>query len=273
MPQRSNRELWLALSAMIVITLLYLFVSFYFSEIPAASGFFGHALGVMGFVLMLLTETLYSWRKRSRSARWGRMSAWLRFHIFTGLVGPYMVLLHTSWKFNGLAGIVTLFTLIIVLSGIVGRYIYTAIPRTPDGIEIEAEQLSQQIQVLEHQLQQITAAGDQSTRQLAQKLNTLPQTAETPLLTFLGRTFYEWRYRRQWRKEKRRLNAAARAQAEKIQKLFNKRNALRRQVETIAIARRLLALWHTIHIPIGIALFVSAFVHIGGALYYATFLR
>ena len=38
-------------------------------------------------------------------------------------------------------------------------------------------------------------------------------------------------------------------------------------------ARRLLALWHTIHIPIGMVLFISAFVHIGAALYYATFLK
>jgi len=88
---------------------------------------------IIGFILMLMTEILYSWRKRSRSARWGKMSNWLRFHIFTGLVGPYMVLLHTSWKFNGLAGIVLLLTVIIVLSGIVGRYIFTAIPRTADG--------------------------------------------------------------------------------------------------------------------------------------------
>jgi hypothetical protein len=35
----------------------------------------------------------------------------------------------------------------------------------------------------------------------------------------------------------------------------------------------LLALWHTIHIPIGIVLFISAFVHVGAALYYATFLK
>jgi hypothetical protein len=43
--------------------------------------------------------------------------------------------------------------------------------------------------------------------------------------------------------------------------------------ETLKQARRLMALWHTIHIPIGMALFVSAFVHIGAALYYATLLK
>lgn len=182
---RGGRELWMAFLAGILITGLYAAVVFFTRQIPAAGEFFGHALGIFGFALMLMTETLYSLRKRTRSARWGRMSSWLQFHIFTGLVGPFMVLLHTSWKFNGLAGATTLLTLIIVVSGFIGRYIYTRIPRTLDGLEIEG---------------------------------TLSETA-------------------------------------------------------LRQARRLMALWHTIHIPIGMALFISAFVHMGAALYYATLLK
>ena len=182
---RGNRELWLALLAMVSITGLYGLVLVFTLEIPPAGELFGHGIGIAGFLLMLMTETLYSLRKRSRSVKWGRMSLWLQFHIFTGLVGPYMVLLHTSWKFNGIAGVTTLFTVIIVVSGFIGRYIFTRIPRTLDGLEIEGA-LSQ---------------------------------------------------------------------------------------EALKQTRRLLALWHTIHIPIGMALFISAFVHIGAALYYATFLK
>jgi hypothetical protein len=89
---RSNRELWLALLAIAVITLLYGFMVVMLGGIPAAREFFGHSIGILGFVLMLMTETLYSLRKRTRRAQWGRMSAWLDFHIFTGLVGPYLVL-------------------------------------------------------------------------------------------------------------------------------------------------------------------------------------
>ena len=81
--QQSNRELWAAFFAILLITLFYLFVMSQIGGIPAASGFFGHGIGIIGFILMLMTEILYSWRKRSRSARWGKMSAWLRFHIFT----------------------------------------------------------------------------------------------------------------------------------------------------------------------------------------------
>ena len=180
-----GRELWLAMLAAIIIGGIYGAVVYFTREIPPAADLFGHTLGIIGFILMLMTEILYSLRKRSRSARWGRMSSWLEFHIFTGLVGPFMVLLHTSWKFNGLAGVTTLFTVVIVISGFVGRYIYTRVPRTLDGMEIEGT-----------------------------------------------------------------LSEAALRQA-----------------------RRLMALWHIIHIPIGMALFVSAFVHIGAALYYATFLK
>ena len=182
---RGNIELWLAFLTCMFIGAGYGLVTIWMREVPAASEFFGHTLGIVGFILMLLTEILYSLRKRSRSAALGRMSTWLKFHIYMGLAGPFMVLLHSSWKFNGLAGATTLLTAIIVFSGFIGRYIFTRIPRTLDGLEIEG---------------------------------TLSQ-------------------------------------------------------EALKRARQMMALWHTVHIPIGIALFIAAFVHMGGALYYATLLK
>ncbi len=102
---------------------------------PAASSLVGHGIGIVGFILMLMTATLYSIRKRLTDARWGSMAAWLRFHMVTGLVGPYMVLLHTAMRFHGLAGVAMLLTVVVVVSGLVGRYIYTAVPRVIDGAE------------------------------------------------------------------------------------------------------------------------------------------
>ncbi|HNK62915.1 MAG TPA: hypothetical protein PLE14_02610 [Anaerolineales bacterium] len=182
---RGYKELWWAFFVCTLLALGYGFVVYWFQEIPAASELIGHSLGIIGFIMMLMTETLYTLRKSSRSAAWGKMSSWLQFHIFTGLVGPFMVLLHTSWKFNGLAGATTLLTMIIVFSGFIGRYISTRIPRTMDGLEIDG---------------------------------TLSQ-------------------------------------------------------EALKRARQLMSLWHTVHIPIGVALFISAFLHVGAALYYATLLK
>jgi hypothetical protein len=182
---RDSREIWLALIAIFATTAIYAIVTQEMDQVPPASALFGHGIGILGFIMMLMTETLYSLRKRSRLARWGKMSSWLQFHIFTGIVGPYLVLLHSAWKFHGLAGAVMLFTVVIVVSGFIGRYIYTRIPRTAEGQEA------------------VAALGPQA----------------------------------------------------------------------LAHARRMLALWHAIHVPIGVVLFTTAFIHIGAALYYATLLH
>ncbi|HZD58383.1 MAG TPA: hypothetical protein VE136_16745 [Anaerolineales bacterium] len=271
--QQSNRELWLAFTAILLITIFYLFTVIMLGGVPAASEFFGHSLGILGFVLMLMTETLYTLRKRSRRARWGRMASWLQFHIFTGLVGPYLVLLHTSWKFNGLAGIVMLITGIVVASGFVGRYIYTAIPRTADGIAMEAFELEKQIRAIESELQTGWAGRPDLAPSLAQRLSTSPEFQNNQTLLILGGPFSEIRQRVQWWFTKQRMHPKTRAQATQLERLVLRRRALHRQVRSVAQARRMLALWHAFHIPIGMALFTAAFIHIGAAIYYATLLR
>jgi predicted ferric reductase len=137
---RRHRELWYALLAAIVVTAIYALAYAQAGAFPKASGLVGHGIGIIGFLLMLAAETLYSVRKQRSDASWGSMGAWLRFHVFTGLVGPYMVLLHTSMRFQGLAGVAMLLTGIVVISGAVGRYIYTSVPR-----QVEDPELAQRI--------------------------------------------------------------------------------------------------------------------------------
>jgi hypothetical protein len=131
-------ELAYAAAAIAAVTVLYGVAYSQASAFPAASSIVGHGIGIAGFILMLMTATLYSLRKLRQDARWGSTSAWLKFHMVTGLVGPYMVLLHTAMRFSGLAGLAMLLTVIVVVSGLIGRYIYTAVPRAVDGLEAAA---------------------------------------------------------------------------------------------------------------------------------------
>jgi hypothetical protein len=48
---------------------------------------------------------------------------------------------------------------------------------------------------------------------------------------------------------------------------------LKSQMTSLATARRMLSLWHIIHIPIGLLLFAVAFIHIFAAIYYATLIH
>jgi hypothetical protein len=183
--------------------------------VPAASSLVGHALGIIGFAMMLMTETLYSLRKRAMHRPRGSMRSWLVFHIFTGIVGSWLVVLHAAGSFRGLAGVLTVMTAVVVASGFIGRYIYTAVPRTADGVEIEAQELQLLLEAA-----RIGAAGSAATRTATRRLR-----------------------------------------------------ELERQMGALRWARRAMATWHAVHVPLGMALFVIAFTHIGAAVYYATLLR
>jgi hypothetical protein len=222
---------------------------------------------------MLMTESLYSLRKRSRKAHWGRMATWLNFHIVTGIVGPFLVLLHSSWKFNGLAGLVTLLTLVIVVSGFIGRYIYTAVPRTVDGAELEEGILAQRIEVTERQIYAWLRANPQAAPALASLVAAPSDLPGQSSVLFRDTPWQKWRQKSNWRKARQKMDAATRQQADQLDRLIRQRNLMHRQIAMLARARRGLALWHAVHVPIGLALFTTAFIHISAAIYYATLLR
>jgi hypothetical protein len=265
---QKSRELVYALVAIVFITIVYLLMVALERNTPAASGFYGHAMGILGFLLMLMTETLYTIRKRISHARWGRMASWLEFHIFTGLVGPYLVLLHTSWKFNGLAGVLSLFTLMIVISGFIGRYIYTAVPRTLDGVELSLAEINDQIKQLEDSIQALAPVPETAAQPvLAASLST------NPIGLALGRLGIALGSGLALLRPQSSPSQAERQRAGDLRRLTRQRNRLKRQLASIASARRLLAIWHIIHIPLGLTLFAMAFVHIAGAIYFAGLLK
>jgi hypothetical protein len=232
-----------------------------FFGIPPASGLLGHSLGIFGFLLMLSTETLYSLRKRYTRARFGKLSTWLSVHIFTGLVGPYLVLLHSSWKFNGLAGIVMLLTIIIVISGFVGRYFYTAVPRSADGAVLELSSLTE----MEAKVQ----------AELRDKASAHPEFAKLveDLLSSGAGEKQARRLRQEWASAEQRLPAPLQEDWKRLRALGERQLQIKKQLAGLSSARRLLAIWHTVHIPIGVVLFALAFIHIFATLYFVTLAR
>jgi hypothetical protein len=271
--RRQGLEIRLALATIVLLAAVYIGVVSRLESPSAAGGLLGHGLGIAGFLLMLMTETLYSLRKRSRQARWGRLATWLQFHIFTGLVGPFMVLLHTSWKFNGLAGVVLLLTVTIVLSGILGRYIYTAVPRTADGVVREVAELEGEIDEMEQVLRDWLETKPQAAAALAPWLDRPERRESGGLRWIAGRIMGDWVIRWRWWWFGRQLDPSIRRPAEEMGRLLTRRHHLQRQLASLATARRMLSLWHSVHIPIGVVLFTTAFVHIGAALYFATLLK
>lgn len=89
-----------------------------------AGDLLGHGLGVVGLALMVFAWLGYSWRKHPRRTGPGALRHWLAAHVVTGILGPWMALLHGGFRIAGVAGLLTLTMLVVVASGVYGRFVY-----------------------------------------------------------------------------------------------------------------------------------------------------
>jgi hypothetical protein len=118
----------LVISGLVVLLLLLWLGFLVHRDNRFAGSFWGGVLGVCGAVLMLV-PLAYSIVKRvkwvqKRVWRWVTMRTLLAWHIYAGILGPILVLLHTGHKFNSPLGIaLTTMVLLVVLSGFTGRYL------------------------------------------------------------------------------------------------------------------------------------------------------
>lgn len=94
----------------------------------------GYWLGVAGGVMMLLL-LLYPARKHFKfSHRWGKLKWWLLVHMILGIGGPLLILVHTTFHLGSLNAEVALFSMLIVVgSGVVGRFLYLRVHRGLSG--------------------------------------------------------------------------------------------------------------------------------------------
>ena len=115
----------------LVLLLLLLWLGFPLHESERFAGsFWGGVLAVTGSALMLV-PLLYLVIKRvpglkRRVIRRVPMRTLLSWHIYAGVLGPILVVAHSGHKYESPIGIVlTAMTLLVVVSGFVGRYLMT----------------------------------------------------------------------------------------------------------------------------------------------------
>ena len=105
------------------------------------SGRIGLKLGMLG-VAMFLVIFLYPLRKRwTWLGRIGISRHWLDYHVVLGLSAPFVIAMHSAFKFHGFAGIAFWIMLAVSISGVVGRYLYGQIPRRVNAAEFSRKEL------------------------------------------------------------------------------------------------------------------------------------
>ncbi len=101
-----------------------------------SAGPVGRGLGTLA-VAMFLANLAYGLRRRLRSwHKWGHLRHWMSAHVFFGLLGGGLLLLHANFHMTSEAARWSALAVIALLAtGVIGRYIYALVPHTAFGQE------------------------------------------------------------------------------------------------------------------------------------------
>lgn len=231
------------------------------------SGAIGLPLGIAGAVAMVCTLP-YAVRKRWRPlARFGSLPHWLEVHIFFGIVGPVLVTLHTSFKFNGLISAGYWLMVVVWASGFIGRYLYVRIPKSLRGVELSQEDLQVEMTRLRDAWDSASLPPDARAAIEGFSAAVSPGHGRPPgaLDLFFGEIAVRVRLFLMRGRLKASgidldvVNAAVAAAASHAM--------LARRAAHLQRTRRLFSLWHLFHQPLVYVLFVIVALHVGIAIY------
>jgi hypothetical protein len=112
-----------------VFTALYLAYAVHAPSGPRGGSAFGLTFGAIGFGFMVFSALLGA-RKRVPVWRIGRAQAWMRGHLWLGLLSLPVILFHGGFHFGGTLTSVLMWLLIItVVSGVFGAALQHYVPR------------------------------------------------------------------------------------------------------------------------------------------------
>lgn len=244
-----------------------------------SSGTVGLKLGILS-VGMFGILFLYPIRKRCRwLKRIGRTRRWLNVHVVFGITTPLVATLHSAFRWHGVAGLAYWTMIAVALSGFVGRYLYTKIPRSLNSVGLTMTELKAQAAALADELAQNTLFQAEDLAPLL----TVPSSEEIRSMN-LGRTLWNMlrmdlaRPFQVGRLRRRVLSGAAQiptlgglvasrnATLESIISLVRRQSRLRAAMAFLDRTERIVRLWHVVHRPISISFVALILVHIGVAL-------
>jgi hypothetical protein len=229
------------------------------------SGNWGHGFGIIGTLMMIFGVAIYMIRKRSRKLfTFGYLKHWLEFHIFLCTVGPILVLYHTAFKFGGIVSVSFWSMVLVVLSGVVGRFIYVQIPRTIQGKEIDMNDLASMREELTDKMK-LEMLFDVRLMKELDELASPERYKSLNMLDTLLLYFKDFFRIRSFQSKLKKNLVVAGFSKIKRKEIKNKAQAeiiLSRRLGMLRTMQNLFRYWHVAHLPFAIAMFVIMIIHV-----------
>lgn len=264
-----------SVSFIAIIYIVYTYRSFYFVtflerphhpeySILKPGGILSHGLGILGS-LMLLLLLLYSLRKRTRIfGKSGSVRKWLDIHIFFGTVGPLFIILHSTFKLNGLVSVSFWSMLLVALSGFIGRYLYIQIPRSIRGNELSIDQINQQKSRLDEKLLSSFSIDEKEIEHLE---NSVAGSFKGGLIQMFTADLFRFFRLFAIERQLRRRRGIPKSSSKKLIKILTQKALLDRRIAILSRVHKLFHYWHVFHKPFAVLMYIIMFVHVGIAVW------
>ena len=229
------------------------------------SGAIGHGVGILGSFMMIIGVVFYMIRKRARRFySIGILKHWLEFHIFLCTLGPVLILYHTTFKFGGIVSVSFWCMVAVVLSGVIGRFIYTQIPHSISGQELSMNDLNDITLELDRKLRTETVVANSFVSEI--------ENAFIPDLylkmAFVSGAIYAVKGHLKSRKILRKLrkeliaSGADKHHIQEIMETARSKTVILRRIGLLKTMQKIFRYWHIVHLPFAIVMFVILFIHV-----------
>jgi hypothetical protein len=234
------------------------------------TGLIGHGYGVVGSLMILTGVGLYSSRKRLRVlASLGKIKYFLEFHIFLCLLGPILVVYHTTFKIGGLVAVSFWSMTAVVLSGLIGRYFYVQIPKGIQGNELSVgERTAENKKLAETLTTRFRLDAD-----LLRRIDAIASPPKDPVKMSLTETIQFFIVNDLTRRARLRAvfgrleqQSPHRHALKTLRATATRRIILTRRIALLQQFRRIFHYWHVVHLPFSIIMVVILLIHVAVAI-------
>lgn len=237
----------------------------------------GYWLGIIGGVLMVM-QLFYSARKSARFMRnWGRVSGWFAIHKFVGIGAPLLILFHANFglgSFNSNIALISM--LLVVISGLVGRFIYTKFHYRLFDKEVDLNKLKEYMDDSREDFKEDHAIPPEVAQRLQHFEEDIRQAPKGIMKRIWRVSTLAIRARLQRYTAKRALQRSIKARArEQNWSTATYRSKLKegklhidaymiclRRVVEFSAYTRVFAVWHVVHVPFLIMMYLAGVVHV-----------
>jgi len=206
---------------------------------------------------------VYSVRRRSRPLRrLGPLRAWLDFHIWCGIVGPLLIVLHSSFKVQGLVALSFWSMVAVSLSGVLGRYLYLQIPRRKSGDELSLAEAEEVDREMTARLRDEFGLSEGDLSHL-ESLATAKIDDRSSLVEVLLRFPFQGVALR-WKLARfvRGVSLPAGAPLKSFLGVARQKALIERRIRTWQKLQQLFHYWHVFHKPFAIVMYLFLIVHV-----------